>query len=145
MSEFDIASAGFDSVMYVRLQAQSQFMLDAVEAVQIIPGIEESDQVQVTDVNMYIWPTVFSPTSSLNILNPGTRPIHAAVYNSLGQEIETPFVLRHGDLALFSFFPIHLVYFSHLFDEVKTGETALPCGTGTVGIPRGLEGIPHFL
>ena len=89
MSEFDIASAGFDSVMYVRLQAQSQFMLDAVEAVQIIPGIEESDQVQVTDVNMYIWPTVFSPTSSLNILNPGTRPIHAAVYNSLGQEIET--------------------------------------------------------
>ena len=89
MSEFDIASAGFDSVMYVRLQAQSQFMLDAVEAVQIIPGIEESDQVQVTDVNMHIWPTVFSHTSSLNILNPGTRSIHAAVYNSLGQEIET--------------------------------------------------------
>ncbi|TET61462.1 MAG: T9SS type A sorting domain-containing protein [Candidatus Stahlbacteria bacterium] len=89
ISEFDIASAGFDSVMYVRFQAQSQFMLDAVEAVQIIPGIAEKIPKTVTkNFQLEISPTVLNNSSVLNIYNPKKNPVQLKIFNTLGQKIE---------------------------------------------------------
>lgn len=92
LTEFDIASVGMDSALYVRLQGQSQFMLDAIEAVQITPGITEDIQVQC--FNLMITPTILRNTTQLTITNPGIHPVDFQFYNCLGQKVSEVVVLR---------------------------------------------------
>jgi hypothetical protein len=92
LTEFDIASVGMDSALYVRLQGQSQFMLDAIEAVQITPGITEDIQVQ--HFNLMIRPTILRNTTQLAITNPGIHPVDFQLYNSLGQKVSEMIALR---------------------------------------------------
>jgi hypothetical protein len=91
ITEFDIASAGMDSARYVRLQAQSQFMLDAIEAVQTTPGIAED--IQVEYFNLSITPTVLRNTAQLAINNPVLQPVEFKLYNCLGQKVGEMIVL----------------------------------------------------
>lgn len=88
VTEFDIASVGMDSAMYVRLLGQSQFMLDAVEAVQIIPGVAENiiDE-KYPKFNLRIAPVILRNTTQLAITNPGSKPVRFKIYNCLGQQI----------------------------------------------------------
>ncbi|MGB3340359.1 MAG: M14 family zinc carboxypeptidase [bacterium] len=85
LTEFDIASVGMDSALYVRLQGLSQFMLDAIEAVQITPGITE--YIQVKHFNLMITPTILRNATQLAITNPGIQPIDFQLYNCLGQKV----------------------------------------------------------
>lgn len=85
LTEFDISSVGMDSALYVRLQGQSQFMLDAIEAVQITPGITEN--IQVEHFNLVITPTILRNTTQLAITNPGFQPVDFQFYNCLGQKV----------------------------------------------------------
>jgi hypothetical protein len=86
VTEFDIATASMDSVRYVRLQGQSQFYLDAVEAVQVPPGIVEHANIEQT--LLWIKPSILSGTMDLVITNPSVQPLDFQIYNCLGQKVD---------------------------------------------------------
>jgi len=87
ITEFDIASAGMDSVRYVRLFAGSQFMLDAIEAMQVIPGTQENLSASVKSGPFQVYPTITHAGNMLNINSRFTQPIPVTVYNVIGQEL----------------------------------------------------------
>ncbi|MBN2620605.1 T9SS type A sorting domain-containing protein [candidate division WOR-3 bacterium] len=86
MTEFDIASTGLDSVMYVRLVASSQFMLDAIEAVQVIPGTEEHSVRSLTAL-FEVYPTVTRSSVALAVFNSHAHALPVVFYNVVGQEV----------------------------------------------------------
>jgi hypothetical protein len=88
VTNFDINSVGFDSVCYVRLETSNQFMLDAIEAVQIIPGTAEDIARVAKDVHVKIWPTILKSGTMLNIYNPMKTIVRLNIYNLLGQQVE---------------------------------------------------------
>jgi hypothetical protein len=85
-TEFDIASTGLDSVMYVRLIAGSQFMLDAIEAVQVIPGTEEHCAKSRT-AWFEVYPTVTQSSVALAVSNTCAHSLPVVFYNVVGQEV----------------------------------------------------------
>jgi hypothetical protein len=87
ITEFDISSVGMDSVLYVRLSASSQFMLDAVEAMQVIPGTEEHVAPPSTRVAFEVYPTITGSGTMMTVVNRYTHPISVTLYNVVGQEI----------------------------------------------------------
>jgi hypothetical protein len=87
ITEFDIASVGMDSVRYVRLFAGSQFMLDAIEAMQVIPGTEESISSSVNEVVFEAYPTITRSGTMMTITNRHAHPLYITIYNVVGQEI----------------------------------------------------------
>ena len=86
LTEFDIASVGMDSAQYVRILGQSQFMLDAVEAVQINPGIDE--YTKDMRFSLTIKPTILRTKTQLVITNPNISPVDFHIYNCLGQRVK---------------------------------------------------------
>jgi hypothetical protein len=87
--EFDIGTVGLDSVCYVRLEASSQFMLDAVEAVQFAPGIAQGGSQQIAEyLKIAIRPTILSKSTMLTIDNPHDKPVFIQVFNTLGQKVD---------------------------------------------------------
>lgn len=87
ITEFDISTVGMDSVRYVRLLAGSQFMLDAIEAMQVIPGTEEYTSPAAEYSRFQVYPTILSTNSVLNFTNQYAQPIQIHLYNVVGQKI----------------------------------------------------------
>jgi hypothetical protein len=117
-SSFDLNSVGLDSACYVRLEASGQFMLDAVEAVQVT-GIAEWDENEESASMVLFRPTVVSSQSALNVFNHDTHPRILDVYNTAGQrvrELLVPSGLSEVSCAGMS----AGVYF---FSDVKTKQT----------------------
>jgi len=89
VSEFDISSTGLDSVYYVRLDASSQFMLDAVEAPQVGMAIANNGQVSgLDDMVFTVSPTFLRKDTRLIINNPNTQAMELGFFNLIGQEVE---------------------------------------------------------
>jgi murein tripeptide amidase MpaA len=97
VSEFDIYSSGLESARYVRIEASSQFMLDAVEAPQ--PGTAvagDGSGTKTSSVSFSVSPTLLKRGSRLVLTNPNTRPIEVKFFNLIGQEVERR-ILEPGD------------------------------------------------
>lgn len=89
VSEFDISSAGFESVRYVRLEASSQFMLDALEAPQPGTGAEEFEQgTEVRNAGFTVSPTLLKRGGRIALTNLNTRALEVKFFNLIGQEVE---------------------------------------------------------
>ena len=89
ISEFDISITGLESARYVRLEASSQFMLDAVEAPQVTPGIAKNQNLRDRkSVAFTVSPTVLRRENLLNICNPSAHAIEIRFFNLLGQEVD---------------------------------------------------------
>jgi len=100
ISQFDITGTGLDSVHYVRLEASSQFMLDAVESPQIATGIERDVNVAgVDNVAFEIAPTLLHKHRMLNINNMSGHAIEVDVFNLLGQAVRR-FAVESGQWAV---------------------------------------------
>ncbi len=93
VSSFDISSAGFDSVAYIRLEASSTFMLDAIEAVQIIPGAEENGSIAANRIRFS--PTVVGTKRIISVNNIYDRPVKLTLYNVIGQK-QANFLIGQG-------------------------------------------------
>jgi len=93
ISQFDISSTGLESAHYVRLEASSQFMLDAVEAPQVTPGIAESEYfADEKNAAFTVSPTVLRKNIMLSVSNPSAHAIKIRLFNLLGQEVDRYFV-----------------------------------------------------
>ncbi len=89
ISEFDIAATTLDTVYYVRLEASSQFMLDALEAPQLGTGVVNNENIRGSEERMIsIAPTILRKNTLLSINNPGAEAIEIRFFNLLGQEVE---------------------------------------------------------
>jgi hypothetical protein len=88
VTEFDIASVNLDSARYVRIEASSTFMLDAVEALQMPTGIKEDDNITVLSRSLFqITPTVLRKGDLLQITNDRQAQVQVRFFNLLGQEL----------------------------------------------------------
>jgi hypothetical protein len=88
VTEFDISSTTLDSVYYVRLEASSQFMLDALEAPQVGTGVTNYGPVtQPDNVIFNISPTLLKKDARLTINNPNAQAIDIGFFNLIGQEV----------------------------------------------------------
>ena len=86
LTEFDLGTTSLESARYVRIEASSQFMLDAVEALQIPTGITSStDLPRVNRPLFEIAPTVLRRGDMLQISNSGEAPVDLKLFNLLGQ------------------------------------------------------------
>ncbi len=86
-TSFDIASTGLDSARYVRLEAASQFMLDAIEASQRVGVAEEPRVVPPVIDDFRIWPNVMRSGSKVNFANPLAKPAEVTIYNAAGRKV----------------------------------------------------------
>ena len=91
LTEFDIASVGMDSARYVRIYAQSQFMLDAIEAVQVNPGVDE--YTRSIYAGLTFKPTILRANNRLAVTNHNISPADFYIYNILGQKVRKMTVL----------------------------------------------------
>jgi len=90
VSEFDISITGLDSIYYVRLEASSQFMLDAVEAPQVATGIVGNEYaLESKNAAFTVSPTVLRKNTMLSVSNPSARALQIRLFNLLGQEVDT--------------------------------------------------------
>jgi hypothetical protein len=113
ISEFEISTAGFESVQYVRLEASGQFMLDAVEAPQVETGIANGKFIISDDrITFTVTPTVLRKNSQLNINNQGANAIAIRFFNLLGQEIENHTVQPGPSYASLSHLPAGVYFLS---------------------------------
>jgi murein tripeptide amidase MpaA len=88
VSEFDISSAG-EWVQYVRLEASSQFMLDAIEAPQPGTGITEYGHgTEASDAGFTVSPTLLKRGGRLVLSNTNAHAIEVKFFNLIGQEVE---------------------------------------------------------
>jgi hypothetical protein len=88
ITEFDIGTAGFESVQYVRLEASGQFMLDAVEAPQPGTGTAEyGSGSQINNAGFTVTPTLLKRGGKLMLTNLNAHSIELKFFNLIGQEV----------------------------------------------------------
>jgi hypothetical protein len=89
VSAFDVGTAGFETVQYVRLEASGQFMLDALESPQSGTGAAENEYAQGTNrIAFTVTPTVLREDIRLSITNYSADVMEITFFNLLGQEVE---------------------------------------------------------
>jgi hypothetical protein len=89
ISEFDIGTAGFESVQYVRLEASGQFMLDALESPQPGTGVANNEYfLGAGRMAFAVTPTVLRKDMQLSIINQRADVMEIAFFNLLGQEVD---------------------------------------------------------
>jgi len=88
VTEFDISSTSLDSARYVRIEASSTFMLDAVEALQVPTGVTKGDDITVAQRTLFeITPTVLRKGDLLQVNNARQTPVQVRLFNLLGQAL----------------------------------------------------------
>ncbi len=88
VNEFDINTVSLDSARYVRIEASSTFMLDAVEALQAPTGITKGgDDPGLMRPFFEITPTVLRKGGLLQVSNLHQTPVTIRLFNLLGQQL----------------------------------------------------------
>ncbi len=97
VSGFDISSTGLESASYVRIEAASQFMLDAVEAPQPGTGIAENERrADLGEMSFSVSPTLLKRGGRLVLNNPNPQTIEVKFFNLIGQEVDKR-TIKPGD------------------------------------------------
>lgn len=100
VTEFDLATSGLESARYVRIEAASQFMLDAVEAYAAPTGVSTGpDPAGVEPARLDLAPTVLRRGGTMPLTSNFAVPVEVYFYNLLGQEVHKAAVLP-GENAL---------------------------------------------
>ncbi|MCX7784824.1 MAG: M14 family zinc carboxypeptidase [candidate division WOR-3 bacterium] len=88
-SSFDLASVSFDSVRYIRLESNGNFVFDAIENFSVT-SIETSAPILdvQNEYNLKIVPSI-SSSPIIYCVHPKEQEIKLIIYNSLGQVIKT--------------------------------------------------------
>lgn len=88
VTAFDISTVSLDSACYVRIEASSTFMLDAVEAFQEPTGVAKNDDITaVSGVQFEIMPTVLRKGDLLQVTSMRQQPWKIRLFNLLGQSL----------------------------------------------------------
>ncbi|UCG31334.1 MAG: succinylglutamate desuccinylase/aspartoacylase family protein [candidate division WOR-3 bacterium] len=88
VNDFDINTVSLDSARYVRIEASSTFMLDAVEALQAPTGITKGgDDPELIRPLFEITPTVLRKGDLLQVSNSHQSPVTIRLFNLLGQQL----------------------------------------------------------
>jgi hypothetical protein len=89
VTEFDLGTTNLDSARYVRIEASSQFMLDAVEALQEPTGITSSGNLPGSvKPGFVVTPTVLRKGEMLHLNRALTVPVEVRFFNLLGQVVQ---------------------------------------------------------
>lgn len=89
VTEFDLATSGLESARYVRIEAATQFMLDAVEANPAPTGvIAGPGSAGVERARIDVAPTVLRRGGLVPLTSSFTVPAEVRFYNLLGQEVQ---------------------------------------------------------
>jgi len=100
VTQFDLGTTTLDSARYVRIEASSQFMLDAVEALQAPTGIASGEYLPRTvNPEFEVAPTVLRKGDMLHFSNSFTVPVEVRLFNLLGQEVRRE-VIRPGQTGV---------------------------------------------
>ncbi|UCD19185.1 MAG: T9SS type A sorting domain-containing protein [candidate division WOR-3 bacterium] len=88
VTQFDLGTTTLDSARYVRVEAASQFMLDAVEALQVPTGITSGENVPTSvEAGFGITPTVLRKGEVLRFTSTFAVPVEVRLFNLLGQVV----------------------------------------------------------
>jgi len=95
-SSFNIGTAGFDTVRYVRLEGSGTFYLDAIEEYVLVSDIDEIENNKLAIEDFDIYPTLVSSRLNVECKMRFNQDIKFAIYDVLGRDVKS-FEIRAGE------------------------------------------------